>query len=128
MWIAPEWSTRLHENQSSAVLSSGFSRYVALADKVLAKEAKEHTARTETEARRERAGASAPAQPDASDVRAVPSEELLALAAPKMALPKPPKHPAYPKPVKVKMPKPRATPTLARPRKVVYPKPPSLPR
>lgn len=129
VWVAPEWHTRLHENHSSAVLSSSLSRYVSLADKVLAKEARDNAARSEAEGRREKSDGVAH-HPILGSLggHTLSPEALIAQAAPRMMLSRPPKGPVYAKPRKLAIPKPPATPVLSKPRRVNYPKLPSLPR
>jgi hypothetical protein len=129
LWIAPEWSARVHESRAATALSSGFSRYLALADKVLAADAKSTLPKSEADSHREKLVGAAPLpmqqQIEPSEHRALPPEALLAFAAPRAILPKPPKRPAYPKLPKLAIPRRPPTP---KPRKVIYPKPPNVPR
>lgn len=120
VWIAPEWSARLHESRSSHALSSDFSRYLDLADRVLANQENDlRRPKVEEPAGQNGAGRHGEPAP-LPDI----SETILARASAKVVLPKPPKRPASPKPRRVMIPKPPATPKLAKPRKMNYPKPP----
>lgn len=123
LWIAPDWSARLRESRGSPQLSSDFSRYLDLADKVLAKD---DSARADAAAKRPKtedpvANGGKPAE-GASPAEV--AEALPARATPRSLRPRPPKHPGYPKPPKLMMPKPPATPTVPKPRKVNFPRPP----
>jgi hypothetical protein len=117
LWIAPEWTAKLHESRSSHVLGSDFSRYLDLADRVLAKEANASTESERHEPGTERDDSN-PEAPKTSP------ETLLDATAPRMSLPKPPRRPVHPKPPKLMMPKPPAGPKLQKPRTINFPKPP----
>jgi len=123
LWIAPEWTARLRESRSPLALGSDFSRYLDLADRALAKEAKANAHESAEASQHELVVQGG----DNGNGHApeIMSEALLGAAAPKVSLPKPPKRPTYPKPRKVMMSKPRATPRLQKPRSINFPKPPS---
>jgi hypothetical protein len=120
VWIAPEWPARLHESRSSHALSSDFSRYLDLADRVLANQENDlRRAKVEEPAGQNGAGRHGQTAP-LPDI----AEALLGSTSAKVVLPKPPKRPASPKPRKLEMPKPPVTPKLDKPRKMNFPKPP----
>jgi hypothetical protein len=124
LWIAPEWAARLHESRSSHALGSDFSRYLDLADRALAKEASNSAEIAETRSAQDEIDAAAHPSGNGLASEIFP-EALLSVVAPRISLPKPPRHPVYPKPAKRVMPKPRATPKLQKPPTIKFPKPPS---
>lgn len=128
LWIAPEWSARLRDNRRAHALTGDFSRYLDLADKALANDTKDGWWRPDTVPRRGRIEEPPVKHANGNGRHAiVPAEDaeaLLARGAGKVVLPKPPRHPVYPKPPKLVAPKPPATPRPPKPKKFNFPKPP----
>ena len=128
LWIAPEWSPRLRESSSSSSLSGDFSRYLDLADRVLANDSKDTSARPDGAVRRPKSDERPAANPNGKHVTGSEpvalSEALLSRAVVKVTPRKPPRHPPYPKPPKLMASKLPAMPNPPKPPKANFPKPP----